>query len=128
MALSQFAIEHDRFADSDEADRLAQQSHPHTTRFDIESVNGAMHWHNFDATLYLVSGELSLAIRDPDQNDEDATVHQVVPGMRVHIPAGTLHAERSDGYAVLLGSDIAPSDFEMPIDRQPEALAGFQRA
>jgi quercetin dioxygenase-like cupin family protein len=85
----------------------------HKTEFTVPPVNGATHWHRFDACLYLLDGVLHLT-------DVDAgTVLEIHPGSKVSIPQGTLHAERSDGYHVLLGSSVPPEQFGDPVDISP---------
>ena len=85
----------------------------HKSEFTVPPVDGAMHWHRFDAYLYLLDGVLHLT-------DADAgAVLEIRPGSKVLIPQGTLHAERSDGYRVLLGSSVPPEQFGDPVDIPP---------
>lgn len=116
MALTMLKIHHQYFSDRTEAVAEIQDNQLHVMEFDVPSVDNSVHWHRFDATLYLLEGTLSLT--------EGATgeVHRVTVGDKVMLPEGTLHAERSEGYTVLLGSSIPAEQFDNPVDLPPEAL------
>ena len=86
------------------------------TQFTVPQVAGEAHWHRFDAVLYLLEGVLHLT---------DVTTGKVLeirPGCKVSIPQGTLHAERSNGYRVLLSSSVPPEEFGDPVDVPPNEL------
>ncbi len=104
------------FDNEEAAAREIDASTLYKTEFTVPQVAGAAHWHRFDALLYLLEGVLHLT------DVATGKVLNIRPGYRVSIPAGTLHAERSDGYRVLLGSSVPPEDFGDPVDIAPSEL------
>ncbi len=90
----------------------------HEMIFDVPAVDNEPHWHDFDARLYLLEGTLHL------RDVKAGVVHECAPGMRIDVPARTVHAERSEGYTVLLGSTKDPATFDENLNRPPETLPG----
>lgn len=111
-----FEIHHQYFSDASEATAEIQGNQLHLMEFEVPAVDNSVHWHRFDATLYLLAGALDLT------DGSTGKVHHVTVGDKVMLPEGTLHAERSEGYTVLLGSSIPPEQFDNPVDLPPEAL------
>ena len=103
-------LEPDHFSSTEDAQAELARSELFAMEFVVPAVASAVHWHRFDAVLYLLEGELQLTDAAADK------VLRVTPGCRVTIPEGTLHAERSEGYRVLLGSSIPADQFDDPVD------------
>lgn len=103
-------IQHQYFSDRADASAEIQANKLHLLEFEVPRVSNDVHWHRFDATLYMLAGKLHLT------DGATGEVHEVTVGDKVLLPEGTLHAEQSDGYTVLLGSSIAPDQFDDPVD------------
>ena len=108
-------LEPNHFASAADAEAELASSELFAMEFAVPAVASAVHWHRFDAVLYLLEGELQLTDASADK------VLRVTPGCKVTIPQGTLHAELSDGYRVLLGSSIPAEQFDDPVDLAPDA-------
>ena len=90
----------------------------HEMVFEVPAVDNEPHWHDFDAYLYILEGTLQL------RDVAAGVIHECSPGMRIDVPAKTVHAEKSDGYTVLLGSTRDPATFDENLNRPPETLTG----
>ena len=102
----------------DEADavRRLREAGLHVMKLDVPAVHNEAHWHHFDAEFYILSGSLQLT---------DAATGNVLdcpPGSCVTVPARSLHAERSGGYSILLGTSVPPEQFGDPVNRPAEDL------
>lgn len=106
-------VQENYFPNQQAAEQEIDASGLHKTEFTVPAMAGDAHWHRFDACLYLLDGVLHLT------DVAAGKVLEVRSGCKVWIPEGTLHAERSDGYRVLLGSSVAPEQFGDPVDIPP---------
>jgi len=88
----------------------------HFLKFEVPAVANTSHWHSFSSVFYVNEGSLELT------DVESGETHTVVPGNRVSVPGRSLHAERSDGYTILLGTSRDPATFEDPVNLAPEDL------
>ena len=86
--------------------------------FDTETAADTdLHWHEFSATIWLVSGEANLAT-------EDGTVYHATPGCRLSAPAGWLHQELvSPAHRLVIGTDIPVDRWSQPVDKPPAELS-----
>ena len=109
-------VTENHFDDEQAAAREIDAAALYKTEFTVPQVAGEAHWHRFDALLYLLEGVLRLT------DVSAGKVLEIRPGCKASIPKGTLHAERSDGYRVLLGSSVPPEEFGDPIDIPPSEL------
>ena len=101
-----------QFADEDEAIEMARASGEHPLALDIEAVENDFHWHDFQTTTYIVSGELTIEVHD--------TGERFVCGPGTVVRAATphiVHREISDGYRAVFGFDRNPRELTMPIDK-----------
>jgi mannose-6-phosphate isomerase-like protein (cupin superfamily) len=110
------SVTREAFQGEDDAVRLLAEAGMHTTKLEVPPDDNALHWHHFDAVFYILSGHLELT------DGATGQVLQCPPGSRVDLPARTLHAERSDGYTIVLGTSVPPEQFGEPVNRPAEAL------
>lgn len=89
----------------------------HALAIDIESSeDNELHWHEFAAAIWLISGEANLAT-------EDGTVYEAKPGCRLTAPAGWLHRELSSPtHRLVLGTDIPVERWTQPVDKPAAEL------
>ena len=90
----------------------------HAFAFDTDTQHDTdLHWHEFSATIWLVSGEANLAT-------EDGAVYHATPGCRLSAPAGWLHQELvSPAHRLVIGTDIPVESWSQPIDKPPAKLS-----
>jgi len=75
-----------------------------------------LHWHEFDAIAYVISGEASAELAD-------GTVITAGAGTVVRVPRGTVHKDvPGNTYRRVLGFSIPLSEMTEPIDRPVELL------
>tara|TARA_A200000159_G_scaffold160724_1_gene181339 strand:- start:1522 stop:1962 length:441 start_codon:yes stop_codon:yes gene_type:complete len=67
---------------------LARSGHWPTTYVSTASPELPVHWHDLDVSGYVISGKTYLL-------DEAGARHEILPGDKLEIPKGTLHAEGS---------------------------------
>jgi hypothetical protein len=89
---------------------------------DVHDEDEVLHWHEFAAVTFLISGSGSFA-------DEHGNVTVTGPGCRVQAPAGWLHRTLAGTNArIVLGTNMPYKQWTMPIDKEPAdrpaALAG----
>lgn len=93
------------------------ENYPFTTVLDVPAVDNEAHWHQFNAEFYILSGELVLTTADNQH-------HTCTAGTRVVVPTRIIHAERSAGYRIALGTSVMPEEFGDPVDRPVSELPG----
>jgi mannose-6-phosphate isomerase-like protein (cupin superfamily) len=106
----------DALKSESEAEGALMQAGLHVMRLDVPAVDNDAHWHHFDAQFYILSGSLQLT------DVESGRVLEAPAGSRVTVPARTLHAERSAGYSIVLGTSVAAEAFGDPVNRPAETL------
>jgi len=102
--------------DEAEAFERLTQAGLHVMKLEVPADDNEAHWHHFDAEFYILAGALQLT---------DVARGRVVDcpaGSRVILPARTLHAERSDGYTIVLGTSVPPEAFGEPVNRPATEL------
>ena len=112
-------IRNDYFTKQEEAlaEIEAAGLHPITIDFEAETVGD--HWHDFDATLYILEGTLNVT------DVETGESCSCPPGTRLVAKAGVLHREQHDGYKALIGLSVDPAKLTQPINKPPPVeLAG----
>ncbi len=99
-----------------EADALAKAEEMglHPLAFDVDlSEDEELHWHEFAAVVWVISGEGRFT-------GEDGVVMDVRPGCRLQAPAGWLHRNLAGpAYRVVLGSDLPGDQWTTPINKDP---------
>ena len=99
-----------------EAEQALAQGGMHVMKLDVPAVENDPHWHHFDAQFYILSGSLQLT------DVASGRVLDAPAGSKVTVPARTLHAERSAGYSIVLGTSVAAVEFGDPVNRPSETL------
>ena len=80
---------------------------------DVHEQDEALHWHEFEAAAWVISGTGSFA-------DEHGNVTQIQSGCRLQAPAGWLHRTLAGtSTRVVLGTNLPYADWTMPIDKPP---------
>jgi hypothetical protein len=114
---NQMIIRHmNRSYNRQEAEAEIRDRGLHEMVFEVPAVDNEPHWHDFDAYLYLLDGTLHL------RDVQAGVVHECSPGIRIDVPAKTVHAEQSKGYTVLLGCTRDPATFDEGLNRDPATL------
>ncbi len=113
-----FTTKYEQFRTEEEAIALAEAAGQHVLTFDVGEVNNDFHWHDFQTTVYLVSGELTVTERDTGQ-----TCTLVAGATLRGDEARQVHREESAGYRIVIGFDEDPSTITRPIDRDPALLS-----
>jgi hypothetical protein len=80
---------------------------------DVKDADEALHWHEFDAVAWTISGTGSFA-------DEHGNVTRTSPGCRVQAPAGWLHRTLAGTHQrIVLGTNLPVEMWTSPIDKEP---------
>ena len=80
---------------------------------DVHDEDETLHWHEFDAFTWVISGSGSFA-------DEHGNVTDIQPGCRAQAPAGWLHRTLAGTNArIVLGTNMPYAEWTMPIDKDP---------
>jgi len=80
---------------------------------DVHDEDETLHWHEFDAVTWVISGTGSFA-------DEHGTVTRVQPGCRLRAPAGWLHRSLAGTHTrVVLGASLPGEAWTAPINKDP---------
>jgi hypothetical protein len=75
-----------------------------------------LHWHDFDAVVYVMSGEASAELAD-------GTIITAGAGTTVRVPRGTVHKDvAGQTYRRVIGFSIPRSEMTEPIDRPVDLL------
>jgi len=111
-----FTMTHDQFGDEAEAVALAEAAGLTPRAFDFGEVHNDFHWHDFSSAVYVVSGELTITVRD---SGEQCTLRA---GSCITAEARVVHREDSVGYRAVVGFDCDPATIKPPIDRDPAQL------
>ena len=108
-------ITHDAFRTPAEADAGVARAGLLRMELDVAPVENGSHWHDFDAELYVLSGDLDFT------DVAEGKTHTCRSGTRIVVPRGALHAERSrGGYRIIFGTSVPPERFGDPVNRPPE--------
>ena len=117
----EYEFKHNHFSTEQQAlDEIAAMGWHALARDNIRTTDEPLHWHDFDAVVYLVSG-VSLS----EVNGERI---EAGPGCFVRVPAGTLHREFAGSNGRLIfGFSVSPTTFTQPLDKPVELLEDFLR-
>lgn len=107
-------VETNAFTSEEEAAAIAErEGFPHTIALDLPAEENDYHWHDFDALIFMVNGDLTVTYKD---SGETVTFR---PGMLVRAKGGGLHKEKTDGYRAVFGLQQDPSTLTQPINKPP---------
>jgi hypothetical protein len=82
----------------------------HAVTFDVPAQVEEMHWHDFDAVLYVLDGTVRTVLND-------GTVLQCGRGARIDATAGTVHGGACPAYRATFGFSIDPAEMTQPINK-----------
>jgi mannose-6-phosphate isomerase-like protein (cupin superfamily) len=84
--------------------------------YDNEPMETELHWHDFDAVLYVLDGSVRIEF-------EDGTSMECGAGARVDTPAGVVHRDSNTAYRAVIGLAVDPTEMTHPINKPPESRA-----
>lgn len=86
----------------------------HALAYDLVTpVDEPLHWHEFDAVTWVISGTGAFAV-------EDGTVTETEPGCRVEAPAGWLHRNLAGPtQRIVVCTNLPGEQWTAPIDKDP---------
>ena len=111
-------IKHEQFGSEAEAVELAQAAGLTPIALDLEP-SGEDHWHDFEATVYLVEGSMKVTVVDTGEQCELVAGSSISGGA-----SGTVHREEGAGYRAVVGFACDPSTLTLPIDKSPADRPG----
>jgi uncharacterized cupin superfamily protein len=80
---------------------------------DVHEQDETLHWHEFDAVAWVISGTGAVA-------EGDGTVRQLGPGCRLQAPAGYLHRTLAGtATRVVIGTSVRPDAWTAPLNKDP---------
>ena len=82
----------------------------HAVTFDVPAQEEEMHWHDFDAVVYVLNGTARTELAD-------GGVLQCGTGARIEATAGVLHGGASSAYRAVFGFDVDPAEMTQPINK-----------
>jgi len=74
------------------------------------SAEDELHWHDFDAVVYVLKGTASAEF-------EDATVEHASAGCRVAAPAGIAHRNVGAAWHGIIAFPVHPSQLTQPVNK-----------
>jgi len=108
----------DRFSSESDAETFFETLGLHVLTQDRPARRSEPHWHDFDAKIFVVTGELSLTEVDT------GIVHQCGPGALVEVDAGTMHVEDFPEYRSVTGLTVPYDQMSKPIDKPAPVTLG----
>lgn len=74
------------------------------------SAEDELHWHDFDAVVYVLHGTASAEY-------EDGTVEHASAGCRIAAPAGIVHRNVGADWHGIIAFPVHPSELTQPVDK-----------
>jgi len=108
-----YTLTEDHFTTEDEARAEIEARGWHAITIELDAMDNDLHWHDFDAVLYVLDGSVTIEL-------DDGTVMQCGAGARVDTPAGVVHRDSSTTYRAVIGLAVTPGDMTHPINKPPE--------
>ena len=110
-----YTLTEGHFSTEDEARSEIEARGWRAITIDLDAAESDLHWHDFDAVLYVLDGTATVEFADGSMMSCGA-------GARVETPAGVLHKEHGDGYRAVIGLAVDPTEMTHPINKTPESL------
>ena len=104
------------FSTEDEARAEIEARGWHPITIELDAMENDLHWHDFDAVLYVLDGSVTIEL-------DDGTVMQCGAGARVDTPAGVVHRDSSTSYRAVIGLAVTPEAMSRPINKPPESVS-----
>ena len=111
-----FTLTEQHFTTEDEARVEIEARGWRAFTYDSEPMETDLHWHDFDAVLYVLEGSVRIEF-------EDGSTMECGAGARVETPGGVVHRDSNTAYRAVIGLAVDPSEMTRPINKLPEALA-----
>ena len=109
-------VQDNYFSTEEEAIAEAKANGRHVLTVDFPAIKSEVHWHDFDAEVYVLEGTAQVT-------DVDAgTTYTCSKGTKLSAPARTLHSENHEAYRAVLAMSVDPASLTPPIDLPPEQL------
>ena len=83
---------------------------------DCDADTNAGHWHDFDAVVYIMDGEL--IITDLETGERCSCTR----GSKITAPRGVLHSEETPGYRATVGLPEKFENLTQPINKPPPVV------
>lgn len=117
----EYSFKHNHFSTEQQAlDEIAAMGWHALARDSVRTEDEPLHWHDFDAVVYLVSG-----VGLFEANGERV---EAGPGCFARVPAGTLHREfAGTNGRMVFGFSVSPATFTQPLNKPIETLEAFLR-
>jgi quercetin dioxygenase-like cupin family protein len=110
-----YTLTEGHFTTDDEARAEIEARGWRAITIDLDASEPALHWHDFDAVLYVLDGSVTIEF-------DDGSVMQCGAGARVDTPAGVVHHDSSTSYRAVIGLAVTPDEMTRPINKAPESL------
>ena len=104
------------FTTEDEARAEIEARGWHAITIDLDVMENDLHWHDFDAVLYVLDGSVTIEF-------DDGAVMQCGAGARVDTPAGVVHRDSTTAYRAVIGLAVTPEEMTRPINKPPETVS-----
>jgi mannose-6-phosphate isomerase-like protein (cupin superfamily) len=105
-----FVLTENHFGTEAEALEEIAERGLHALTIDIPAEDNDLHWHDFDAVLFVLDGIVRVEF-------EDGSAMQCGAGARVEAPAGVLHREASPAHRIVFGFGVEPTEMTHPINK-----------
>jgi len=110
-----YTLTEGHFSTEDEARSEIEARGWRAITIDLDAAESDLHWHDFDAVLYVLDGTVTITF-------DDGRVMQCGAGARVDTPAGIVHYDSTTAYSAVIGLAVAPDEMTRPINKTPESL------
>lgn len=107
-----FTVIDDAFATEAEAVAAIEAQGMLAYPADVEANERGLHWHDFDAVIGIVAGELAVV-------DESGAEFHCGPGSLLQVTDRPLHTERGTAGRFVFGFATEPTELVRPINRDP---------
>src|SRR4051812_40603020 len=98
-----YTLTESHFTTEDEARAEIEARGWHAITIDLDVTENDLHWHDFDAVLYVLDGCVTIEF-------DDGAVMQCGAGARVDTPAGVVHRDSSTAYRAVIGLAVTPEE------------------
>ena len=111
-----YTLTEGHFSTEDEARAEIEALGWEAITIDLDAMDNDLHWHDFDAVLYVLDGSVTIELAD-------GTMMQCGAGARVDTPAGVVHRDSSTAYRAVIGLAVTPGEMTRPINKPPESVS-----
>ena len=106
-----FTYTEDHFTTEDEALTEIAARGWHGVALDVVGQKEDLHWHEFDAVIFVVNGMAAAEC-------EDGTLEEARAGTRIDAPAGVVHRDvAGSNYRAVFGFSVDPAEMSQPVNK-----------